>query len=60
MFLHDQGDTKQSWQLNSEWEPLVSSNKGPANIVKTDIGNGDDNGHEAMINKIPFVCAICE
>lgn len=66
-YLHSREDVKQGWQIDKEWD--VTS-KGKTHLAGTVVANanrdkpagatGDDAEEEAMLEKIPFKCIICE
>ncbi|KAJ4147326.1 hypothetical protein LMH87_001858 [Akanthomyces muscarius] len=65
-YLHSREDVKQGWQMDKEWD-VVS--KGKTHLAGTVVANanrdkpavtGDDAEEEAMLEKIPFKCIICE
>ncbi|KAM3455022.1 hypothetical protein MY3296_002592 [Beauveria thailandica] len=70
-YLHSREDVKQGWQLDKDWD--VTS-KGKTHLGGTVVANanrdaaaaaaaaagGEDADEEAMLEKIPFKCIICE
>ncbi|KAM5350388.1 hypothetical protein ACJ41O_006893 [Fusarium nematophilum] len=64
IFLHDRSDVKQGWQLDREWES-VSKKKGPGGTVvasasREKAGQDKEDDDEAMLEKLPLACPICE
>ncbi|KAM3513115.1 hypothetical protein MY11210_003227 [Beauveria gryllotalpidicola] len=67
-YLHSREDVKQGWQLDKDWD---ISSKGKTYLGGTVVANanrdvaataagGEDADEEAMLEKIPFKCIICE
>lgn len=65
-FLHSRDDVKMGWQMDKEWEDV---SKGKAHLAGTVVASanrdkpaaaGNDEEEDAMLEKIPFACIICE
>lgn len=66
-YLHSREDVKMGWQLDKEWDIATKGKQHLAGTViananrdKPDAATGDDAEEEAMLEKIPFKCIICE
>ncbi|KAF5531706.1 pre-mrna splicing factor cwc24 [Fusarium mexicanum] len=58
IYSHVREDIKQGWQLDKEWEDVVKSKKINGSRKKAD--TVEDEADMEMLDKIPFVCIICE
>ncbi|KAM3565243.1 hypothetical protein MY1884_000316 [Beauveria asiatica] len=67
-YLHSREDVKQGWQLDKDWD---ITSKGKTHLGGTVVANanrdaaaaaagGEDADEEAMLERIPFKCIICE
>ena len=69
-FLHSRDDFAAGWQLDKEWEALAQDKKKGGTVVSSaawrrdgDRGGkdaDDDVASVALLEKIPFVCLICQ
>ncbi|KAL7919382.1 hypothetical protein ACQKWADRAFT_301577 [Trichoderma austrokoningii] len=67
VFLHDRSDMKQGWQLDLEWEKVTKGKKNlggtvvaSANRDQAKGAEDDDEDDLAILETIPWACAICE
>lgn len=64
-FLHSRDDIKMGWQIDKEWEEV---SKGKTHLAGTVVANANrdtaaeknTDEEDAMLEKIPFACIICE
>jgi RING finger protein 113A len=62
-FLHDRGDFKTGWQLESEWEEEQKLKRERANQPGGGQAAGHDSDDDYLIdndNELPFACLICK
>ena len=63
-YLHAREDYKHGWELDQEWEKAGKKNAGGTVVASADRSKGADNTKdetdEALLEKIPFACIICE
>ncbi|OAA38720.1 CCCH and RING finger protein (Znf183) [Beauveria brongniartii RCEF 3172] len=68
-YLHSREDVKQGWQLDKDWDitskgkthlggTVVANANRDAAVAKT--AGGEDADEDAILEKIPFKCIICE
>ncbi|PMB64328.1 Pre-mRNA-splicing factor cwc24 [Beauveria bassiana] len=71
-YLHSREDVKQGWQLDKDWDitskgkthlggtVVANANRDAAAAAAAAAAGGEDADEEAMLEKIPFKCIICE